>query len=121
MNGKQILSSLMVTMMTLSANAQGRFDEMVYAKTQTTFRLNAPSMPKVRIYQNGLGGKAVKTVKMRAIGTNRWEATIKGDLNGKFYTFDIGRGECPGTIQRGHSLQVSLARKRVSSSESWAV
>ena len=90
----------MVTMMTLSANAQGRFDEMVYAKTQTTFRLNAPSMPKVRIYQNGLGGKAVKTVKMRAIGTNRWEATIKGDLNGKFYTFDMGRGECPGTFAK---------------------
>ena len=111
----------MVTLITPVVHAQGRFNEMVYDKTQTVFHLNAPAMPKVRIYQNGQGGKPIKTVKMRAVGTDRWEATVKGDLNGKFYTFDIGRGECPGTIQRGHSLQVSLARKRVSSSESWVV
>ena len=44
---------------------QGRFDEMTYDKTKTVFRLNAPSLPKVRIYKNGQGGRPVKTVKMR--------------------------------------------------------
>ena len=58
---------------------------------------------KLRIYKDGLGGKPVKTVNMKrtqASGT-LWEATVKGDLKGKFYTFDVKyggkfRGECPG-------------------------
>ena len=97
----------MVTLITPVVHAQGRFNEMVYDKTQTVFHLNAPAMPKVRIYQNGQGGKPIKTVKMRAVGTDRWEATVKGDLNGKFYTFDIGRGECPGTFCQGRRCQWS--------------
>ena len=58
---------------------------------------------KLRIYKDGLGGKPVKTVNMKrtqASGT-LWEATVKGDLKGKFYTFDVKyggkfRGESPG-------------------------
>lgn len=95
-----MLPAFLAAMITVGANAQGRFDEMTYDKTQTVFRLNAPSLPKVRIYKNGQGGRPVKTVKMRAIGDNRWEATVKGDLGGMFYTFDIGRGECPGTFAK---------------------
>ena len=87
-------------MMTWNANAQGRFNEMEYGKTQTVFHLNAPSMPKVRIYKDAQGGKPIKTVKMRALGNNRWEAILKGDLAGRFYTFDMGRGECPGTFAK---------------------
>lgn len=100
MKKKYMLSAFLATMITVGANAQGRFDEMTYDKTKTVFRLNAPSLPKVRIYKNGQGGRPVKTVKMRAIGDNRWEATVKGDLGGMFYTFDIGRGECPGTFAK---------------------
>ena len=33
-------------------------------------------------------------------GDERWEATVKGDLKGKFYTFDIGKGETPGTFAK---------------------
>lgn len=95
-----MLPAFLAAMITVGANAQGRFDEMTYDKTKTVFRLNAPSLPKVRIYKNGQGGRPVKTVKMRAIGDNRWEATVKGDLGGMFYTFDIGRGECPGTFAK---------------------
>ncbi len=58
---------------------------------------------KLRIYKDGLGGKPVKTVNMkRAQGQgNLWLAEVKGDLKGKFYTFDVkynGKfmGECPG-------------------------
>ena len=58
---------------------------------------------KLRIYNVGLGGKAVKTVNMKRsqAGGTLWQATVKGDLKGKFYTFDVKydgkfRGECPG-------------------------
>lgn len=37
---------------------------------------------------------------MKASGENRWEATVKGDLKGKFYTFDIGKGETPGVFAK---------------------
>ena len=57
-------------------------------------------MPKVRIYKDAQGGKPIKTVKMRALGNNRWEAILKGDLAGRFYTFDMGLGECPGTFAK---------------------
>ena len=58
---------------------------------------------KLRIYNDGLGGKPVKTINMKRdkAGSTLWQATVKGDLNGKFYTFDVkygGKflGECPG-------------------------
>ena len=58
---------------------------------------------KLRIYNDGLGGKPIKTVNMKRVqaGGNLWQANVKGDLKGKFYTFDVKyggkfRGECPG-------------------------
>ena len=55
----------------------------------------------LRIYDEGLGGKPVKTVDMKRGQGNLWQASVKGDLKGKFYTFDVKydgkfRGECPG-------------------------
>jgi len=86
-----------------SLSAQ-QFQEMVYTPEQTVFSLFAPSSAKtvkVRIYKEGLGGKAVKTVKMQRTGEpDRWTATIKGNLMGRFYTFDIGRGETPGVFAK---------------------
>ena len=100
MNRKYIFSALIAAMMAISANAQGQFNEMEYGKTQTVFHLNASSTPKLRLYKSGQGGKPVKTIKMRAIGNDRWEAIVKGNLAGMFYTFDIGKGECPGTFAK---------------------
>ena len=58
---------------------------------------------KLRIYKDGIGGKAVKTVNMRRSqqGDALWQTVVKGDLKGMFYTFDVKyngkfRGECPG-------------------------
>lgn len=95
-----LISALMTAMTCQQVMAQGHFDEMTYSETQTVFRLNAPAKPKVRIYREGMGGKPIKTLSMKAIGNNRWEATVRGNLSGKFYTFDIGRGECPGTFAK---------------------
>lgn len=100
MNRKYIFSALIAAMMAISANAQGQFNEMEYGKTQTVFHLNASSTPKLRLYKSGQGGKPVNTIKMRAVSNNRWEATVKGNLAGMFYTFDIGKGECPGTFAK---------------------
>ena len=79
------------------------FQEMSYTPQQTQFTLFAPNDAKkvtVRIYQEGQGGKAIKTVKMQRTANEKWTATVKGDLMGKFYTFDMGRGECPGVFAK---------------------
>ncbi len=96
-----ILALLMIV--ATAARAQDfDFNEMAYTPDQTTFRLFAPAKAKgvkVRIYNQGLGGKAVKTVSMKYAG-GLWTATVRGDLLNKFYTFDIGRGETPGVFAK---------------------
>jgi len=93
-------------MMTVTTiNAQDfRFDEVTYTPEATTFKLFAPATAKsikVRIYQRGLGGKALKTEKMNYVRSQGyWQATVKGDLMGRFYTFDMGQGECPGVFAK---------------------
>ena len=97
-----ILATIMSTMLLSKATAQP-FHEMAYSPEQTTFSLFAPNDAKkvtVRIYREGLGGKAVKTVRMSRTGDEQWTATIKGDLMGKFYTFDVGKGECAGVFAK---------------------
>lgn len=102
------------------------FDEMVYSAAQTVFHLNAPTSSdaaskadvdattgasqqqkavakpsvKLRLYAAGQDGKATKTIKMKQVGTDRWEATVKGNLKGQFYTFDTGHGETPGVFAK---------------------
>ena len=39
-------------------------------------------------------------MKLAQSAPNVWTATVKGDLKGKFYTFDIGLGETPGTFAK---------------------
>ncbi len=80
------------------------FNEMECQPEQTTFRLFAPwtaKSVKVRIYKDGQGGKALKTVSMkRAEAQDVWTATVKGNLMGRFYTFDTGHGETPGVFAK---------------------
>ena len=102
-----------------STGGEGKdlFREIVYSAKQTVFNLNAPTAvdavtgatpqsagrpPYVtlRIYDRGDGGKAVKTVRMKKSGDNRWTATVGGDLKGKFYTFDTSHGETAGVFAR---------------------
>ena len=99
---KLILTGLMAALLPKAAVAQV-FNEMSYAPEKTTFTLFAPDdakSVKVRIYKDGLGGKAAKTVKMIRSGKETWTAEVKGDMLGKFYTFDVGRGECAGVFAK---------------------
>ena len=79
------------------------FQEVSYSPEATQFALFAPNDVKrvtLRIYQNGIGGKAVKTVKMKRTANEKWTVSVKGDLMGQFYTFDTGLGECPGVFAK---------------------
>lgn len=115
---KTISLSLMLSAIPQLLMAQDTFGEMIYSKVKTLFKLNAPTtvnldgmtgattqidkkkQVEIHIYEDGQGGKAIKTIKMKASGENRWEAIVKGDLKGKFYTFDIGKGETPGVFAK---------------------
>ena len=95
-----IITLMATFLFTLTAQAQNVLNEVSYSPRQTTFKLNAPKKPTLRIYEAGRGGNAIKKIKMKQTAENVWEATVSGDLKGKFYTFDIGRGETPGVFAK---------------------
>ena len=101
---KLIFAGLLSLLFPRFATAQTQaFQEVSYSPEKTVFTLFAPNDAKkvvVRIYQEGLGGKALKTVKMTRTADEQWQTTVKGDLMGKFYTFDVGKGECPGVFAK---------------------
>ena len=111
------------------------FQEVAYSPEKTVFSLFAPDDAKkvtVRIYQDGLGGKALKTVRMQrtekgnqqtdaTVGMT-WTATVRGDLMGKFYTFDIGQGECPGVFAKAvgvNGKRGAIVDMRATDPEQW--
>ena len=91
-------------MTTMVSHAQDfKFDEVNYTPQETTFKLFAPNDAKkvcLRLYKDGQTKKAQKTVKMIRTDNELWTATVKGDLKGCFYTFDMGRGECAGVFAK---------------------
>ncbi|MCR5078207.1 MAG: type I pullulanase [Prevotella sp.] len=93
-------AALSALLLSQNVSAQERFNEMSYSPKATVFKLNAPSKPTLRLYETGRGGKAYKKIKLSQSGDNVWAATVKGDLRGKFYTFDIGKGETPGVFAK---------------------
>ena len=100
---RTFLFAMLLTMTTALQAQDASFREVTYTPEATTFSLFAPSTAKqvkVRIYKEGLGGKPLKTVRMERSADDRWTATVRGDLTGRFYTFDIGRGETPGVFAK---------------------
>ncbi len=117
MKTKFFLMTLLGVSLSTGLSAQTTFAEMVYDAAKTVFRLNAPTSGidatsgattssvrkravKIRIYNDGIGGKPIKTLKMKPCGDDLWQATVKGDMKGKFYTFDTGNGESPGVFAK---------------------
>ena len=95
-----ILSTLLATALPQAISAQGIFNEMLFAKDKTVFTLNSPDKPTLRLYDNGTDGKAIKAIRMKKAEDGLWRAEVKGDISGKFYTFDTGNGECPGLFAK---------------------
>lgn len=94
------MTGCIMGVLSLPTSAQGIFNEMSFSADKTVFRLNSPYETTLRIYKDGEGGKPMKTVKMKSNGDGVWEAVVKGNLNGLFYTFDTGNGECPGLFAK---------------------
>ena len=104
---KSLLAVFSATLMTqttplyaASTNLQFDFKEVTYTPSQTIFKLNAPRKPVVRIYADGLQGAPLRVVGMKKIGRDLWSTTVRGNLKGRFYTFDIGKGETPGLFAK---------------------
>ena len=100
---KSLIIAGILSLLSPRTVAAQTFQEVGYTPEMTVFSLFAPNDAKkvtVRLYRDGQGGKAYKTVKMTRIAPEKWQTTVKGDLMGLFYTFDIGKGECPGVFAK---------------------
>lgn len=83
------------------------FDEMTYSPQETTFKVFAPNKAEkamVRIYKDGTKNKVWKCVSMQRTGDDLWSVTVQGNLEGCFYTFDMGHGETPGVFAKAVSV-----------------
>lgn len=97
----------MAAIVALGMNAGQFNNEVTYTKRGTTFALVAQKAQSVNlnIYAEGTGGKPVKTVAMRKGEKGVWKAELKGDLKGRFYTFNVKQdgkmlGETPGLFAK---------------------
>lgn len=108
MNKKIKITLFSMVLGTGTISAQTTFDELTYTKEVSSFKLNAPSKAKsvkVNIYNKGVGGDVLKTVKMKRTGNDTWTADIPGDLKGLYYTFQVQTGkkvmqETPGVFAK---------------------
>lgn len=98
---------MMAAIAALGMNAGLFNNEVTYTKRGTTFALVAQKAQSVNlnIYAEGTGGKPVKTVAMRKGEKGVWKAEVKGDLKGRFYTFNVKQdgkmlGETPGLFAK---------------------
>ena len=95
MNKKILLIALMTILFIPTMSAQDfHFQEVNIGEAATTFQLFAPTdakSVKLRLYDSGMGGKPIRTIKMKLIN-GIWTATVKQrkeKIEGKFYTFDV--------------------------------
>lgn len=108
---KTLFLAALTAMAASSVKAQG--PETTYRKEATSFHLFAPHKAKrvlLRLYDEGMGGKPFKTIKMTRDKQlpNIWRARVEGDLKGKYYTFDVTGtskqpNETPGIFARAVS------------------
>ena len=102
---------------------KGSISEMDYSPKKTEFHLWSPAAEEVqvRLYEEGAGGSAYETRALAPGKSGTWHATVKGDLQGKFYTFNVKvggewLGETPGLFakavgiggQRGAILDLAV-------------
>lgn len=112
---KRLFTITMLTLLVCSgvdaqqqSSTMTTFNELTYSPEQSLFKVNAPGTAQgvmLRIYDDATEEEAVKTVDMELTGENVWTATVRGDLNGKFYTFQLRedttlRDETPGVFAK---------------------
>ena len=107
MNFRNIILTALLLPSSLMAFSQNyKFDEVSYTPRHTTFKLIAPDNAKrvvLSLYKGGdvaTDKKPLSTKRMKHVGKNLWATTVSGDLKGRFYTFNIGKGETPGVFAK---------------------
>ncbi len=77
--------------------------ELVYTPAQSDFTLWSPQAKavKLKLYNDGQGGSPVREESMKQSDKGTWRFSVKEDLKGKFYTFQVQtdtgwRKETPG-------------------------
>ena len=88
----KILLAVLMTTITATTKAQTfDYNEVAYTPEATTFKLFAPQEAKrvqVTIY-DGVSQGWAKGHKMKYSPKGYWELKVKGDLKGKYYTFNV--------------------------------
>src|SRR5471030_1023919 len=98
-----ILTFLFITMLKFAAVAQpaGPFNNypvypgndlgVKYSPTKTVFKVWAPkaSEVKLRLYDAGDGGEAIRTIAMTKVLKGTWVTTVNKDIKNKYYTFQV--------------------------------
>lgn len=86
---------------------EGKLVEMEYSPIETKFTLWAPTAEEVRVllYDSGNEGSAYQTLSLEMGEDGIWNTSIKEDLKGKFYTFNVkvnGKwlGDTPGIMAK---------------------
>lgn len=86
---------------------EGELTEMDYSPSETKFSLWSPVADEVKVllYESGHEGSAYGTHNMERGDDGTWTVTIKEDLHGKFYTFNVkvnGKwlGDTPGIMAK---------------------
>ena len=86
---------------------EGELTEMDYSPAETRFSLWSPMADEVKVllYDSGHEGSAYRTIPMKKGKDGTWTTSVKEDLNGKFYTFNVkmdGRwlGDTPGIMAK---------------------
>ena len=105
---------------------RGALDEMVYSPEKTTFSVWSPAADSVRLrlYAEGLGGEALEEVAMRRGKDGTWTCCVRGDLQGKFYTFQVNdMEETPGIFAKAvgvNGRRGAVVDLRSTDPEGWA-
>ncbi len=108
---KKILLTVIIALTMATAGARDyNFNEMTYTSKATTFFLNTNDDAQavtVRIYDAGKDGNMLKKIDLKRVkgSKDEWTGKVKGDLKGKFYTFDVKyngqyMGENPGIFAK---------------------
>lgn len=105
---------------------EGALDEMVYSPQKTMFSLWSPAADSVwlRLYSEGLGGEAQEAVAMHRGKDGTWTCSVRGDLQGKFYTFQVDdMEETPGIFAKAvgvNGRRGAVIDLRSTDPEGWA-
>lgn len=109
---------------------EGKLVEMEYSPIETKFTLWAPTTEEVRVllYDSGNEGSAYQTLSLEMGEDGIWNTSIKEDLKGKFYTFNVkvnGKwlGDTPGIMAKAvgvNGKRAAVIDLRSTDPEGWA-